>query len=279
VEKYIIEAEIFGKVIAYISVSEFQKRGLSYTHMLLIFDKQSNQRVLHPENPIRSYCLYLNLIAQSFIAAIADAMLKFIKKFGKPDLLITLICNSSDYMKYLLPRDQNAYDRLYILTRLCKEKLSEVEKYIIEAEIFCKVIAYISVSKFQKRGLSYTHMLLIFDKQSNQSLMKYENIRSEKIYLRRKLSFDDLETHNFRNKNKKDLLTNDDEYMNCLKDSLLTNMPSVIIKLFVGILINCDIDDPCKLWECAKTAMGEDYKKKLKLTEYNVIIEQCVSRK
>jgi hypothetical protein len=103
------------------------------------------------------------------------------------------------------------------------------------------------------------------------------------IHVKGKTSFNDLKTYRgttystFREVcYQRGFLRNDDEYINCLKDSILTDMPSNIIKLFVRILLNCEVGDPYKLWECGKIAMGEGYKKKLNFSKYNLIIEQKV---
>ena len=92
-----------------------------------------------------------------------DAM-ALVTKFGKPDLFVTMTCNSSwNKIKYnLLPR-QTAADRPDLVSRVFKLKLNALLEDIVTKSCFETVLAYCHSIEFQKRGLPHAHILIILE--------------------------------------------------------------------------------------------------------------------
>jgi len=90
-----------------------------------------------------------------------DAM-SIVSHFGKPDLFITFTCNPKwpEITRELLP-NQNAADRPDLTARVFHIKLQKLLKDLNINHWFGKVIAYVYVVEFQKRGLPHAHILLI----------------------------------------------------------------------------------------------------------------------
>jgi len=97
------------------------------------------------------------------IQRILDAM-SLVQKFGKLDLFITMMCNSGweEIQNELLP-SQTTQDRLDLLARFFKSKFEELKDDIMVKEVLERVIVYVQVFEFQKRGLPHAHMLIILD--------------------------------------------------------------------------------------------------------------------
>ncbi|GBN61691.1 hypothetical protein AVEN_217227-1 [Araneus ventricosus] len=92
-----------------------------------------------------------------------DAM-AMVRKFGRPDLFVTLTCNPTwvDILN-VLEGPQRPEDRPDIVVHVFKMKLTELLDDIIKRNLFGRVISYIYVIKFQKRGLPHAHILLTLD--------------------------------------------------------------------------------------------------------------------
>ncbi len=111
-----------------------------------------------------------------------DAM-AIVRHFGKPDLFITFTCNPKwpEITRELLPY-QIAADRPDLTTRVFHVKLQEMMKDLCERDLFGKVIAYIYVIEFQKRGLPHAHILLILAPENKiRSIEEYDSIVSAEI--------------------------------------------------------------------------------------------------
>ncbi|EPZ34574.1 Helitron helicase-like domain-containing protein [Rozella allomycis CSF55] len=92
-----------------------------------------------------------------------DAM-AIVREFGKLDLFFTVPCNpSSPEIKDNLMLNQTAQDRPDIVARVCNQKLKLIIQDFTKNNIFRKVIAFMYVVEFQKRGLPHAHILLILD--------------------------------------------------------------------------------------------------------------------
>src|SRR5688572_25525348 len=106
-----------------------------------------------------------------------------VRYYGKPDLFITFTCNPkwSEIIKELLPH-QTAANRPDLTAQVFHIKLQELLKDLITNCWFGKVIAYVYVVEFQKRGLLHTHILLILAlKDKIKSFKKYDSIISTEI--------------------------------------------------------------------------------------------------
>lgn len=90
-----------------------------------------------------------------------DAM-AIVRKYGKPDIFLTITCNPKwpEIINALGP-SESACDRPDIVSRVFKLKLNEIENDILKSNVFGKVVAYVYVIEFQKRGLPHCHMLLV----------------------------------------------------------------------------------------------------------------------
>ena len=111
-----------------------------------------------------------------------DAM-AIVRYFGKPDLFITFTCNPKwpEITKELLPH-QTAADRPDLTSRVFHIKLQELLKDLCTKQCLGKVIAYIYVVEFQKRGLPHAHILLILAPEDKiHSFEKYDSIVSAEI--------------------------------------------------------------------------------------------------
>lgn len=95
-----------------------------------------------------------------------DAM-AIVRKFGRPDLFVTFTCNPTwpEILENLQDM-QTPENRPDLTVRIFKIKLKELLDDILVHKIFGKVIAFIYVIEFQKRGLPHAHMLLTLDSAS-----------------------------------------------------------------------------------------------------------------
>jgi ATP-dependent DNA helicase PIF1 len=92
-----------------------------------------------------------------------DAM-AIVRYCGKPDLFITMTCNPlwAEISEELLP-GQTAQDRPELVARVFKLKLNALIQDLTKKMVFGKVVAFVYVVEFQKRGLPHAHILLILD--------------------------------------------------------------------------------------------------------------------
>ncbi|MCO5591323.1 hypothetical protein L7F22_045305 [Adiantum nelumboides] len=83
---------------------------------------------------------------------------------GKPDLFITFTCNPNwlEVTQALLP-GQVSIDRPDITARVFFQKHSSMMRHVLKQNLFGKVVGYMSVVEFQKRGLPHSHTLLVLD--------------------------------------------------------------------------------------------------------------------
>ena len=111
-----------------------------------------------------------------------DAM-AIVSYFGKPDLFITFTCNPKwpEITEELLSY-QTAADRPDLTARVFHIKLQELLKDLLINQWFGKVVAYVYVIEFQKRGLPHAHILLILAPEDKiHSVEKYDSIISAEI--------------------------------------------------------------------------------------------------
>ncbi|PIA38864.1 hypothetical protein AQUCO_02700218v1 [Aquilegia coerulea] len=106
-----------------------------------------------------------------------DAM-ALVQKFGKPDLFLTMKCNPNwdEIVDNLLP-GQTSSDRPDLTTRVFHANCEELKKDLFSKSALGKVVAYVHVIEFQKRGLPHAHMLIIFDHVDKlSSPLQYDKI-------------------------------------------------------------------------------------------------------
>jgi hypothetical protein len=79
------------------------------------------------------------------------------------DAFVTFTCNPQWLeIKRMLPLRQQPQDRPDLVTRVFKIKLKELINDIHKNHILGRMIAGIYVVEFQKRGLSFAHILIVF---------------------------------------------------------------------------------------------------------------------
>src|SRR3979490_2304095 len=85
-----------------------------------------------------------------------------VREFGKPDLFVTVTCNSKwpEIVDELLP-NQQASDRPDLVARVFKLKLKSITHDLFVKGVLGRVIAHVHVIEFQKRGLPHAHILMI----------------------------------------------------------------------------------------------------------------------
>ncbi|XP_044014008.1 uncharacterized protein LOC122856401 [Aphidius gifuensis] len=95
-----------------------------------------------------------------------DAM-AIVRKFGKPDLFITMTSNHKwkEITENLLD-GQTASDRPDLVARVFENKKKELLNLIKDKKIFGEVQAYVYVIEYQKRGLPHVHLLLTLRQNS-----------------------------------------------------------------------------------------------------------------
>ena len=85
--------------------------------------------------------------------------MSLVQKFGKPDLFIIMTYNPGweEIQNELLP----AKDRPDLLARVFKSKFAKLKDDIVVKGVLGRVIVFVQVFEFQKRGLPHAHMLII----------------------------------------------------------------------------------------------------------------------
>eukprot|EP00267_Zea_mays_P035403 XP_008671145.1 uncharacterized protein LOC103648453 [Zea mays] len=89
-----------------------------------------------------------------------------VRKFGKPDIFLTMTCNPNwDEITRELHPMQSPQDRPDLVVRIFHAKLEELKKRLTKQHILGKIRAYVYVVEFQKRGLPHAHFLLIMQRK------------------------------------------------------------------------------------------------------------------
>ena len=84
------------------------------------------------------------------------------KKFGKPDLFVTLTCNPRwPEIVGALPPNSHWSHHMDIVNRVFALKLKQFIKDVVKSEIFGPVKAYVYRVEWQARGMPHAHMLFI----------------------------------------------------------------------------------------------------------------------
>jgi hypothetical protein len=89
-----------------------------------------------------------------------DAM-TIVFHFGKPTYFITFTCNSKwrEIQESLLP-SQEAWERDDLIIRVFMLKMQELIDELYDRHILHRILAFVYVIEFQKRGLPHAHTLL-----------------------------------------------------------------------------------------------------------------------
>jgi hypothetical protein len=100
-----------------------------------------------------------------YMAARFQDSMAVVRRFGKPDLFITMTCNPTwPEITAALLTGQTAHDRPDLVARVFKLKLKVFLNELLKAGVFGKTVAHFQVIEFQKRGLPHAHILIILEK-------------------------------------------------------------------------------------------------------------------
>ena len=84
------------------------------------------------------------------------------REFHKPDYFITMTCNPHwPEIQSKLFEGQAAQDRPDLVARVFKQKKDQLIRDLTVGKLLGDVVAYMSVTEFQKRGLPHEHILII----------------------------------------------------------------------------------------------------------------------
>lgn len=90
-----------------------------------------------------------------------------VREYGYPSLFITMTANPAwPEITACLQYGQSSSDRPDIVCRVFKLKLDEMMRDLITHGRLGRVVSYLMVVEFQKRGLPHVHILLILDESS-----------------------------------------------------------------------------------------------------------------
>jgi hypothetical protein len=90
----------------------------------------------------------------------------FVRKFGKPDLFITVTCNPNwPEIRQELRRGEETNDRSDLTSRVFNMKLNALLKDLLQNGVLGTAVADIHVVEWQKRGLPHGHILIILRSQ------------------------------------------------------------------------------------------------------------------
>ncbi|DAZ99838.1 TPA: hypothetical protein N0F65_008581 [Lagenidium giganteum] len=95
-----------------------------------------------------------------YMQKLYQSAMAIVRKLGKPDLFITMTCNSN------WPESQRAQDRPDLCARVFRLKLKRFMEVMVEKKTMGHVKARVAVVEFQKRGLRQAHTLWILDNQN-----------------------------------------------------------------------------------------------------------------
>jgi hypothetical protein len=89
-----------------------------------------------------------------------------VRKFGKPDLFITMTCNPNwpEILHELRPGEE-ANDRPDLTSRVFNMKFNALFKNLLQNGVLGTAVTDIHVVEWQKRGLSHSHILIILRSQ------------------------------------------------------------------------------------------------------------------
>jgi hypothetical protein len=161
-QQFIVDAYVKAEAnrLNYIRTNQNKLRVELYSGLLDHINSSAEEKGFLPGKPI--------ILPSSFQGSprnmqqnYQDAM-AIVRKYGKPDLFITMTCNPSwkEIVENLSPW-QRVENRPDLVARVFHMKLKELLEDVTKSEVFGKPVAKIHVIEFQKRGLPHAHMLLI----------------------------------------------------------------------------------------------------------------------
>src|SRR5690242_12245644 len=109
--------------------------------------------------------------------------MSIVREFRKPDLFITVTYNPKwPKITQELLYNQQATNRPDLVARVFKLKLEAIIHDLYIREVLEKVITYVQVIEFQKKGLLHAHILIILaDEDKPQTPEDFDQIVSAEI--------------------------------------------------------------------------------------------------
>eukprot|EP00918_Siedleckia_nematoides_P087190 GHVU01191799.1.p1 GENE.GHVU01191799.1~~GHVU01191799.1.p1 ORF type:complete len:1705 (-),score=120.63 GHVU01191799.1:910-5910(-) len=123
------------------------------------------------------------ILPQSYIGGMRNIYKRYrnamalVTSLGSPSLFITVTCNPNwpeirNSLK-MLPsgRVQQPADRPDLLARVFEGKLRSILREVVQEQLFGRVIGYVGVVEYQKRGLPHCHVLVILEEPERFSTL------------------------------------------------------------------------------------------------------------
>ena len=166
-QQYVVDGYVRAEAndLNYIKTHQKELRADTYSCLM---DHVSNEEVVGDSRIGKPIVLpsYFQGSPRNMHQNYQDAM-AVVTKFGKPDLFVTITMNPkcTEVTENLKPHEKPE-NRPDLISRIFHLKLQRFLDDILNPEkgLFGKVIAYVYVIEFQKRGLPHAHMLLILHK-------------------------------------------------------------------------------------------------------------------
>ena len=139
-----------------------QLRSELYNQVIDAFTRVDSERVSNANSLGRRY-----ILPSTFQGGPRDLMenrqnsLAFSRRYGVADLFITITANPKwpEILNALLP-GQTPTDRSDLVSRVFHQKKVFLIDLIVKKEVFGSTVARVHTIEFQKRGLSYMHLLI-----------------------------------------------------------------------------------------------------------------------
>ncbi|XP_044597772.1 uncharacterized protein LOC123274271 [Cotesia glomerata] len=262
-----LKDNLFGKVVAYNWVIEFQKRGLPHLHMLITLDnisKMSTPKRVNKficaeipdknENPTLHNIVTTNMLhgpceVVSTVSAVKH-LYKYVYK-GHDKAGITINGQLQTRLMSSVPESNGQSSKQsesYSIINHDEIKNFVDTRYVgpVEGRMY-------SVSPAQSE-LFHLRILLLHSKGARN----YEELRTVNGVIHNTFTETCLAA---------ELIEDDDEWKRTLNEAVIWMMPRQLRCLFVRILIHCKPLHPNELWNKFKEAMSEDLTKRLGSSE------------
>ncbi|KAG9319383.1 hypothetical protein KVV02_002733 [Mortierella alpina] len=267
--------DCLGKVIAHTWVIEFQKRGLPHAHILLILDAASKIKTAeeidlvvsaeipnpttHPlayETVTKFKRLQVHLEDHQMIAYAADADLDVVAEVAKDSSLMAwfkLNQNDPQAREHTYPDIPKHYTwRDNRWNKRVKERAVITRMYFVhpkDRERFALRLLLTVV----KGATNFEALRTVPDPNDNTREIVYDTFREAALA--------------------RDLLDNDQEWINLFEEAIVDQMPSRLRHLFAGVLCYCSPSSPDQLWTRFANSLSEDYMQRLRRARQDLPVQ------
>ncbi|XP_035713810.1 uncharacterized protein LOC118438127 [Folsomia candida] len=161
-QQYFVDAYVKAEAndLNFVRQNQSKLRASNYDALVDFIDSAAEQDGLVPRRPIILPSTFQGS-RRNMNQNYQDAM-SIVRKFGKPDLFITMTCNP----KWIeittnLKDGQKPENRPDLVTRVFNIKLKSMLEDLTKKCVLGHVLAKVHVIEFQKRGLPHAHILII----------------------------------------------------------------------------------------------------------------------